>query len=763
MSAEWKQVSFAGVVQGVGFRPALYRAAVALGIDGTVANNPAGVTAVVKGDDAAVEALVSRLRRELPPIARIDNIKVCDVTSPVGVTGFHILPSGHEKSADTTRISPDVAICPECLQDIMRQPRRKGYFLTNCTNCGPRFSIITGVPYDREATTMAEYRMCDGCRAEYTDPADRRFHAQPVACHQCGPEYRMKLADGTGLSSPDEILRNIASELKSGGIVMLKGIGGYNLLANAADSAAIRRLRALKHRPRKPFAVMVGDIDAARRVAAVSDDEANALTHWRAPIVVCASTGKGICGEVAPGCATLGVMLPYMGLHHELFARIGEMGVVVTSANRHGFPIIAGDADALAFAAEHGLPIVWHTRRIANRCDDSVVRVVNRIPRLLRRSRGYVPEPLTIDAPTEGIAAFGADITSTWALGKGRDIILSQYIGSLESAESEDFLRESVENLSKMFNFAPARAVVVDAHPGYRSSAVGRAVAERYGAEVMTMWHHHAHAVSVMAEYGIRGRVLAVVLDGTGAGPDGTVWGSELLLCDRTRFERIAHGQYFPLPGGDKASLQPWRMAVSLLLTLFCSTDRLPAAMVEAVGSDNIKVVEQMVRKGINSPLGCGAGRVWDAVAALCGLAYSNAYEAEAPILLENAALGSTDADSYPMNAVSPLDLAPIIAAVLADLECGESIGAVSARFHAAYAAAWAQEAAHHAARLGVRDIVLAGGVFQNSLLQSLIAGRLRTCGLNVMSPLKVPPGDGGIALGQLAYGAEILNCRNHA
>lgn len=760
MSAEWKQVSFAGVVQGVGFRPALYRAAVSLGLDGTVANNPAGVTAVIKGDDAAIEALVGRLRRELPPIARIDNIKVCDVTPPVEVTGFHIMPSEHESSDTTTRISPDVAICDKCLEDMMRQPRRKGYFLTNCTNCGPRFSIITGVPYDREATTMADFRMCDDCRAEYTDPADRRFHAQPVACHQCGPEYWMKLADGTELRCPDEIVRNIASELKSGGIVMLKGIGGYNLLADAADSAAIKRLRALKHRPRKPFAVMVADIDTARRVAAVSDDEAKTLAHWRAPIVVCAWTGKGICGEVAPGCATLGVMLPYMGLHHALFAEAGGMAVAVTSANRHGFPIIADDADAIAFASEHGLPIVWHTRRIANRCDDSVVRVVNHIPRLLRRSRGYVPEPLAIDVPTEGIAAFGADITSTWALGKGRDIIMSQYIGSLESAESEDFLRESVENLSKMFNFAPARAVVVDAHPGYRSSAVGRAVAERHGAEVMTMWHHHAHAVSVMAEYGIRGRVLAVVLDGTGAGPDGTVWGSELLLCDRTRFERIAHGQYFPLPGGDKASLQPWRMAVSVLVTLFGSADRLPEVLVEAVGADNIKVVEQMVRKGINSPLGCGAGRVWDAVAALCGLAYANAYEAEAPILLENAALGSADAGTYPLNADYPLDLAPIIAAALADLERGESIGAVSARFHAAYAAAWAQEAARHAARLGVRDIVLAGGVFQNSMLQSLIAARLRACGLNVMSPLKVPPGDGGIALGQLAYGAEILSSR---
>lgn len=757
-------MSFAGVVQGVGFRPALYRAAVSLGLDGTVANNPAGVIAVVKGDDAAVKALVSRLRRELPPIARIDNIKVCDVITAVEVTGFHIMPSEHESSADTTRISPDVAICPDCLEDMRRQPRRKGYFLTNCTNCGPRFSIITGVPYDREATTMAEYRMCDGCRAEYTDPADRRFHAQPVACHKCGPEYRMRLADGTELRSPDEIVGNIASELKSGGIVMLKGIGGYNLLADAADSVAIKRLRALKHRPRKPFAVMAGDIDAARRITDVSDDEANALTHWRAPIVVCAMRGgTDICPEVAPGCSTLGVMLPYMGLHHELFALIGEMVVVVTSANRHSFPIIADDADALAFAAEHGLPIVWHTRRIANRCDDSVVRVVNHIPRLLRRSRGYVPEPLAIDVPAEGIAAFGADITSTWALGKGRDIILSQYIGSLESAESEDFLRESVENLSKMFNFAPKRAVVVDAHPGYRSSALGHAVAERHGAEVMTMWHHHAHAVSVMAEYGVRGPVLALVLDGTGAGPDGTVWGSELLLCDRTRFERIAHGQYFPLPGGDKASLQPWRMAVSVLITLFGSADRLPAAMVEAVGSDNIKVVEQMVRKGINSPLGCGAGRVWDAVAALCGLAYTNAYEAEAPILLENAALGSTDAGSYPMNAVSPLDLSPIIAAVLADLERGESVGSVSARFHAAYAEVWAQESAHHAARLGIRDIVLAGGVFQNSQLQSMIAERLQAVGLNVLAPLKVPPGDGGIALGQLAYGAEILNCRNHA
>ncbi len=750
------------MVQGVGFRPAVYRVASAMNLDGTVANTPDGVSVVISGDDAVAGELVSRLRSELPNIAQIEEVKVSDAVISPELTGFHILESEHGAGELPARISPDVAICPDCLADMHSQPGRKGYFLTNCTNCGPRFSIVTAIPYDRSATTMAPFEMCGRCRSEYEDCSDRRFHAQPVACHDCGPHYCMVLPDGSTVAEPMEIVKETAGRLSSGEIVMVKGIGGYNLIADARCDYAVKRLRDIKKRPRKPFAVMAGSVGDARKIADITTAEEEALSSWRAPIVVCPSSGNcQLSSYVAPGCRTIGVMLPYMGFHHALFEEIG-FPVVFTSANLPGRPIMTGDREAAKFASLHGLPIVYHNRPIANRCDDSVVRIIGNVPAMLRRSRGYVPAPLRNVDEVSHIAGMGADITSAWAFGTGKEVILSPYIGSLTSEDAVDALRESICGMSGTFRFVP-EVVVIDAHPAYLSSACGKEYAFRSGARVIGMWHHHAHAVSVMAEYGITGNVLAVVLDGTGAGPDGTVWGAELLLCDRTGFERIAHGQYFPLPGGDLASLEPWRCAVSVLVTLLGSAERLPAKLRAAIGDEPLRVVEQMIARKLRCPQGCGAGRVWDAVAALIGVAYVNGYEAEAPVLLENLAMGCVNVAEYELNPDNPLDITPIIKGILEDIEAGTEPQVVAAKFHKSYARAWVSVAMHEAERRGITTIVLAGGVMQNALLVKYISEPLRNAGLTVLAPMKVPAGDGGIAVGQVAHGAEILKKERNA
>lgn len=756
-----RRIFFRGVVQGVGFRPAVYRVASAMNLDGTVANTPAGVSVLLQGDDAAAEELVSRLRNELPDIARIDDVSVSRAEIAQELTGFHILESEHGAEEFPARISPDVAICTECLEDMHSQHGRTGYFLTNCTNCGPRFSIVTAIPYDRSATTMAGFDMCGRCRHEYEDCADRRFHAQPVACHDCGPRYRMDLPDGSTIAEPQLIVSETARRLRSGEIVMVKGIGGYNLIADARRDDAVKRLRDIKKRPRKPFAVMAGSVEDARKIADVTGKEEDAMQSWRAPIVVCQSVDNGLSSFVAPGCRTIGVMLPYMGFHHALFEEI-DFPVVFTSANLPGCPIMIDDREAESFAGRYGIACVSHERPIANRCDDSVVRIIDGMPAMLRRSRGYVPEPLRNTDDVSHVAGMGADITSAWAFGAGKDIILSPYIGSLTNEDAVDALRDSINGLGGIFRFNP-EAVVTDAHPAYLSSECGREYASHSGARIINMWHHHAHAVSVIAEYGITEKVLAVVLDGTGAGPDGTVWGSELLLCDRAGFERIAHGQYFPLPGGDVASLEPWRSAVAVVVTLLGSSERLPAGFRATVGEDSIKVVEQMIAKQLRCPQGCGAGRVWDAVAALLGVAYVNGYEAEAPVLLENLAAGCVDTAIYCLNTEYPLDITPIIKGILDDMEAGASRETVAARFHRSYARAWAAIALEESRKRGITTVVLGGGVMQNALLVKYISEPLRDAGLTVLAPLKIPAGDGGIAVGQVAHGGEILKRERNA
>ncbi len=737
-----------GTVQGVGFRPTAYRIACEARLRGYVANTIGGVAIGLWASREEIDAFMSRLRAELPPIARIDAVVEHELYGPAPQS-FTIAYSNSAPQR-STNVSPDVAICQECLADTYRHPRRIGYPLTNCTNCGPRFSIIRALPYDRPNTAMAPYEMCPDCRSEYVNPFDRRFHAQPIACNFCGPHYQM------GQSAKyDDILNQAQEILRHDGLLMVKGIGGYNLLAMATSHKAIERLRTLKHRPRKPFAVMVASLAEAQRLVELTEAEAATLTSWRAPIVIAKvkedvllSCQRWLC-EVSGGLRTLGVMLPHMAFQHHLLRRIKEP-IVVTSANRHGEPMITYDDDALDYAASYDLPCITYPREIVNRVDDSVVRHIGTTPQLLRRSRGYVPDALRVDVDVEGVVALGADITSAWAFGRGDDIVLSPYIGSLLSADTSP-LEASIKSLTQLFRVAPRR-VIVDAHPGYSSADLGRRLAREWGVEVVEVYHHHAHALSVMAEYGLHGPLLALVLDGTGAGPDGTIWGAELLRCTRSDFQRLAHGPYHPLPGGDKASLEPWRMAAATLYSLDGNLMRLPAPLRQAIGNERIDVLEQMLARGVRCPLSTGAGRVWDAMAALLGLCYQQGYDAEAPTLLESAAIGYEAIDPYELDNDHPLSLRPIINGVLADLEAGVETGVISARFHDAYARGWLTTVVEAAKREDVKDIVLSGGVMQNVRLSSSIVEGLRRAGLRPYLPFKAPCNDGGIALGQMYF-----------
>lgn len=784
MTSGWILVSVKGVVQGVGFRPAVYRVARRMGLAGTVENAVDGVHIMLRATPATASLLIDGVRGELPGAARIDSVECRPCSTPSPLPESFTIVMSDDSEGRVTDVSPDIAICPECLDEVRSNPRRKDYPLTNCTNCGPRFTIITALPYDRPHTSMRKFDMCDECRMEYTDPLDRRFHAQPIACNHCGPRY--SLADYSigedalqshlptaNLTDYPAILDRCVHAINLGEIIMVKSLGGYNLMADATSSETVRYLRDIKHRPRKPFAVMVADEDAARNLIQLSPKEHEALVSWRAPIVVgrradrgTSNIESGIAPEVAPGCVTLGVMLPYMAFQHHITRRVGRP-LVVTSANLPGSPIMTDDAQAQDYARLHHLTVVSFDRDIVNRVDDSVVRLCGGDMRILRHSRGYVPEPLPCSFSCDSIVAMGADVTSAWAMGRDSDIIQSQYIGSLTEEGGERCLRESISTMLELFRCKP-RLIVTDTHPGYRSSAIGREIASRLGVPCIGVWHHHAHAAGVMAEYGYTdgSPVLALVLDGTGYGTDGTIWGAELLKCTLSDFTRLDHGPALPLPGGDAAAREPWRMAVSLAVTYGYGLEALPSHIVESVGTDRVAILARMIERGINSPISYGAGRMWDALAALLGVALFNGYEAEAPVLLENLALTSSRISSevsyhHHLSPVIsdgyPTDFPSLVALLMKAVAEGISPADIALDFHHGYASCWQAKVASVLSSSSPRTIVLSGGVMQNALIATLLRQRLEELGLTVLLPRSVPCSDAGVAVGQIAVGARMM------
>lgn len=743
-----------GLVQGVGFRPCVYRLATEMGLHGYVDNSNDGVLVVLQATEEQKDCFVRALPEAAPAVATIERIDVETLPATTTYDCFEIAPSRSDGN-EITRISPDIAICPECLQDRRRQPHRIDYPFINCTHCGPRFTIIKALPYDRGVTTMSDFELCDTCRREYADVNDRRFHAQPIACNRCGPVYTLRDSSGELERDYRRLVERVASTLSGGGLVALKSMGGYNLLCDADNAQAVARLRKLKGRYAKPLAVMYRDEATATDDLALTDEERRALTSWRRPIVVSHERAHH-ASWLNEGYRSLGALLPYMAIHYDLFEAAPRLRrMVVTSANLSGNPIVIADGEAHDQFDSQVELVVSYNREIYNRIDDSVVCEYDGLCRPVRRARGYTPEPLHNLQPTEGILAVGAERVSSFAVGKHDDILLGQYIGELSCRENLAFFEESFSHFATLFRFTP-HCVVCDLHPDYAATMWG----ERYAAEqhipLYRVQHHHAHAVAVMVEYDLEGEVLALCLDGTGYGDDCTIWGGELLRCSRTRYRRLSHQPYLPMPGGDVAAREPWRMAVSLLYSLYGEAMPLPPDFVERVGADRIKLISRLIARRINTPLSSGAGRLFDAVASLLGVADYNRYQAEAPQKLEQLADESVT-KVYPFDHNNPLDISWLVVAMVNDLRNGVSRGEIAMAFHNTYAAMWCAEVARQAARQKQSRVVLSGGVLQNRLLTNRLMALLRQVGLQPYLPALVPCNDAGIAVGQMAVAAAWL------
>ncbi len=753
------RVLVTGLVQGVGFRPFVYAAATELHLTGSVINDSAGVVIEVEGDLAGVNAFLSRLERDAPPLAIVENLAV--VAMPVrGGTGFHIGESTVGATARTLA-SPDVATCGDCLADLADPGnRRYRHPFVTCTNCGPRFTIITALPYDRAGTTMAGFEMCADCRGEYTDPADRRFHAQPIACNACGPRLALvepgapRLADRAAMAGARRLLR-------LGRILAVKGLGGYHLVCDAANEAAVAELRRRKRRGDKPFAVMAADLGAAAGLAQLAGDEKDMLAGLARPIVLLArldDVPARVAPSVAPGSPDLGVLLPYTPVHTLLFGLPGDAPspqvLVMTSGNISGEPIITDDDEALDLLG----PIVdgWlsHDRRIQVPCDDSVSRVVDGEPLPIRRSRGYAPLPIALPCPVEPTLAIGADLKNTCCIGEGGYAWMSQHIGDMDDLRSVETLTLTAGHLTMLTGVQPG-AVVSDRHPGYRTTGW----AARQPLPVVQVQHHHAHICSVLAEHRWPGDqpVIGIAFDGTGFGSDGAVWGGEVLISRYRDFERFAHLSYVPLPGGDAAVERPYRMALSHLdaaavpwsAALPCVRQCPPAELM-------------VLRRQLSSGFGCvptsSMGRLFDAISALAGVRQVAAYEGQAAVELEGVSrpfLGRTGGAGYAFAFVEGSELladpAPVIRAAAADAAAGLAAGEIGARFHRAVIDLIGELAVRARRSIGLSTVALSGGVFQNAVVLGGACDVLRRNGFTVLRHRRVPPNDGGLALGQLA------------
>ncbi len=741
MGVEAYNINIYGLVQGVGFRPFIYRLANEMGLPGSVENCSDGVDIKLKCTQTELHKFIERVKNEAPEISIISDIKVSetiiDDTQDFRINGSHL-------SSGSTQVSPDIAICSQCLKDRENQTHRIDYPFINCTYCGPRFSIISRLPYDRNHTSMQPFKMCDKCANEYSTPEDRRFHAQPVACNSCGPQYYIATEDGT---PPYRVVLNrIIESLERGEIVALKSMGGYNLICDALNDTTVEALRRMKQRPRKPFAIMVESTESAQSFAHINDAEIGALESWHRPIVVLNLKENRFAKHLAPLYRTIGVMLPYMAIHYDIFRHSQLKSLVITSGNQMGEPIMIDDNEARKFFPSLGLLTVTYNRDIYNRIDDSVVRYSGGKIRMMRRARGYIPTPLFHDMTVDGIIGCGAEVISQFAIGSANKIIQSQYLGNTSRLANEELYRDSLDKFKELFNILP-RKVVTDLHPNYRTSIIGKEIAKEYNAQLVTIQHHHAHAVAVMAEYGLKDNVVAMVLDGTGLGTDGNIWGGEILICNRISFKRCYNSPYLPMPGGDIAAKETWRMAVALVKTHLGSIDNLPPLFIDRIGMERIRIICNMINTHTNCPLTSGVGRLFDAVSSLLGITDFNSYEAEAPILLEQIADTSI---------TDPYDANDWVKELISDINDKIPVSHIASRFHTTLAHIFAKQAISIAQKNNIHDIVLCGGVMQNTLLVNLIETQLKSENLNIFIPQILPPNDGAISVGQIAHGAEL-------
>ena len=740
------RVRVEGVVQGVGFRPYVHRLAVELGLDGFVRNDARGAVIEIEGPPDAIEALLARLPAEAPPAAVIEGVER-EAVPPRGEKGFGIVPSARAGSPDA-QVSPDIATCEACLRELFDPAdRRYRYPFINCTDCGPRFTIVRGVPYDRPLTTMAGFTMCDACAAEYADPSNRRFHAQPNACRTCGPQLR--LVRGPGPLTRAEVrgpgpLTYVVGAIREGEIVAVKGIGGFHLACLASDEDAVARLRARKHREEKPFAVMAPDLEAARDLVELGPVETALLLGRDRPIVLARRRRDArVAGAVAPRSAELGVMLPYSPLHHLLLRDVGEP-LVMTSGNVSDEPIAYEDDDALERLAPIADLVVTHDRPIQTRVDDSVLRTAGGRPLPLRRSRGAVPSLLALPVPAgRHVLACGAELKSTFCVARGQRAWVSHHIGDLKTAETLASFQEGVRHFERLFAVTP-EVVAHDLHPDYLSTTYALA---RDGVEHVAVQHHHAHLAACLAEHGEHGPAVGAIFDGTGLGTDGTVWGGEILVGDLRGFERAGHLRPVPLPGGDQAVREPWRMACAWLQA---AGDERP---LPGIDPERWHAVGRLAESGL-APVTSSVGRLFDAVSALCGVRMRVTYEGQAAMELE-AACDPSERGAYEFDVVmGVLDARPAILAARRDLTRGVDVGIVASRFHHALAHATADDCARLAGDRGLDTVVLGGGAFQNRRLLERAESRLARAGLRVLVPVRLPPNDGGVSFGQAAIAA---------
>ncbi len=766
-----RAITVSGIVQGVGFRPFVYSLASQLQLVGFVQNRSGEVQIEAEGSATALDLFTERLRSNAPALSRIDQLASQSI--PVGHdTRFQIVDSQSALSTEVF-VSPDVAMCADCRRELFDpSDRRYRYPFLNCTQCGPRLTIIHRTPYDRVNTTMAAFEMCAACRAEYENPLDRRFHAQPIACPDCGPRLQLLDEFAVPFESADPLSSFVAA-IKQGKIGALKGIGGYHLVCLASEDAVVNRLRRRKHREQKPFAIMVRDSRQAAKWCVIDEVEQQLLQSPRRPIVclrkrndadgICKASG--ISDAVAPGNAFLGVMLPYSPLHELLLDSVGDQPIVMTSGNRSDEPIAYEDADAAERLYGIADQFLVHNRPIRVRCDDSVTRVIAGRESPIRRARGCAPMPIKLpfDCP-QPMLAVGGQLKNVFALASGSNAFLSHHMGDLDDLAAWDSFQRDIGLYEQLFGITPS-VLVHDLHPDYASTAYAIERAERESRLVLAVQHHHSHLASCMAEHGIDGEVIGVVFDGSGFGSDETIWGGEFLVGGYRSIKRAAHLLPVRLPGADKATKQPWRVALSYLKIANCDAEAWRSERGEAISLNAFRVVQKMIDSGFSSPWTSSAGRLFDAVAAIAGVRQTVHFEGQAAIELEALALQVECDETYPWNSterinvrtVSPevVDTRPLICGVVTDCKGRVDKALIARRFHNTLAAMIVQTCVQLANSVSVDRIVLSGGVFMNTLLSVLVSEQLQAQGLDVFTHQRVPANDSGICLGQIAVAAH--------
>jgi len=752
-----------GIVQGVGFRPFVYGLATKHNLKGWVCNTSEGVKIEVEGEAQAIRQFQLELKTKAPPLAHIENIAIT-YHPPTGYKGFEIRHSIAEEGKYQL-ISPDIATCKACLSEVLSPDnRRYRYPFTNCTNCGPRFTIIKDMPYDRPKTTMRHFQMCPQCQAEYNNPLDRRFHAQPNACPKCGPRVELVDAQGKIVASPDPIA-STSQLLKKGKIIAIKGLGGFLLACDASNKTAVRTLRQRKNRPFKPLAIMVTDIDEAKRHCYVSPEEEKLLSSPQSPIVLMRWKGNSpVSREVAPNLEYLGVMLPYTPLHHILL-RDSQLPLVMTSGNLSEEPIAKDNDEALRRLSGIADYFLMHNRDIYSRYDDSVAIVERGTSQLVRRARSYAPYPIHLKFKTKQVLGCGAQMKNTFCLTRDNYAFLSQHIGDLENIETLEYFDNTISLYKRLFRIEP-EIIAHDLHPDYLSTRYARELGSS-GVKLIPVQHHHAHIASCMADNGLDTPVIGVAFDGTGLGSDGHIWGGEFMVADYQSFNRVAHLEYLPLPGGDAAIKRPYRIAISYLLTLLgenaLNTIIAKAAkqsqshFMKKVSKVEIQIIKRQIERGLNSPLTSSMGRLFDAISAMIGIRGEIDYEGQAAVELEMIAYKGNHTNSkenYPYhivedNGIRIVKLGDLLSAIVEDLGQNVPQGRISIRFHNTIAQMTNAMCQLMANETGIKQVALSGGVFQNRLLLTKTVSLLENSGFQVFTHRQVPCNDGGISLGQ--------------